>query len=203
MTRQPGKAVKMTTEITATPTRTVDGREVPAAGVWNLDPAHTSITFEGRHMMISKVRGSFGSAGGAVTVAEDPADSTVEVTIDIASVESGSDDRDNHLRSPDFFDVENYPHMTFRGAGLEANGEAYRLSGELTIKEVTRPVTLDFEFTGGVVDPYGNPRTAFSASTELDREDWDLTWNMALETGGVLVGKKIKIFIDIEATKSA
>ncbi len=193
----------MTTEAPTRPTRTVDGREVPAAGTWNLDPTHASITFESRHMMISKVRGSFGSAAGAIEVTEDPTDSTVQVTIDVASVESGTDDRDNHLRSPDFFDVENYPHMTFHGAGLKANGDAYRLSGELTIKDVSRPVTLDFEFTGGVMDPFGSERTAFSASTELDRDDWGLTWNMVLDTGGVLVGKKIKIFIDIEATKVA
>lgn len=193
----------MTTETPIAVTRTKDGREVPVVGRWDLDPTHASITFEGRHMMISKVRGSFGSAGGTIEVTEDPAEATVEVRIETASIESGFEDRDGHLRSPDFFDVENYPHMTFRGAGLEANGDAYRLNGELTIKDVTKPVVLDFEFSGGVIDPYGSPRIAFSASTELNREDWGLTWNMALEAGGVLVGKKIKIFIDVEAVKAS
>lgn len=190
----------MTTEAPAAATRIVDGREVPVAGTWNLDPTHTILTFEARHMMISKVRGSFGSATGTIEVADDPTESTVEVTIDAASVESGTEDRDNHLRSPDFFDVENYPEITFRGSGAEVAGDGYRLSAELTVKDVTRPITLDFEYTGGLVDPFGNARVAFSATTEVDREDWGLTWNMALETGGFLVGKKIKLFIDTEAT---
>jgi polyisoprenoid-binding protein YceI len=193
----------MTTEAPLAATRTKDGKEVPVVGRWDIDPTHASINFEGRHMMIAKVRGSFTNATGGIEVTEDPANSSVEVTIETASVESGTDDRDNHLRSPDFFDVENYPHMTFRASGLEPNGDAYRLNGELTIKDVTRPVVLDFEFNGGLVDPYGMSRIAFSASTELDREDWGLTWNMALETGGVLVGKKIKIFIDVEAVKAS
>lgn len=151
-------------------------------------------------MMISKVRGAFGSAAGTIEVAEDPTQSTVDVTVDAASVESGAEDRDNHLRSPDFFDVENHPEIVFKGAGVEATDDGYRINGELTVKDVTRPVTLDFEFTGGLVDPFGMVRAAFSATTEVDREDWDLTWNMALETGGFLVGHKIKLFIDTEAT---
>lgn len=180
-------------------TRTVDGRDVPVAGTWNIDPGHTTITFEGRHMMISKVRGSFGLTDGTITVAEDPLASGLEVVIDTASVASGSADRDGHLRSPDFFDVEAYPHMTFAGEGLEMTDDGYRMSGVLTIKDVSHPVELDFEFNGGVIDPSGAALVAFSASTTIDREDWGLTWNMALETGGVLVGKKIKISIDAEA----
>lgn len=190
----------MTTETPVSATRTVDGSEVPVAGTWNLDPTHTTITFEVRHMMISKVRGAFSLAAGTIEVAEDPTQSTVEVAIDAASVESGTEDRDNHLRSPEFFDVEAHPEIVFKSSGVEVKGDAYRLNGELTVKDVTRPVALDFEFNGGLVDPFGNPRVAFSATTELDREDWGLTWNMALETGGVLVGKKIKLFIDAEAT---
>lgn len=184
---------------TLTATRTVAGRDVPAAGTWNIDPSHTSITFEGRHMMISKVRGSLGLESGTIIVATSPLASSLEVVMDIASVESGSAERDDHLRSPDFFNVEAYPQMTFTGAGLEATDEGYRLSGELTIKDVSHPVELEIDFTGGVIDPWGNPRVAFSATTTLDREDWGLTWNMALEAGGVLVGKKIKISIDAEA----
>ena len=193
----------MTTEAPLMATRTVDGKEVPVAGTWNLDATHTTITFEVRHMMISKVRGSFGGSSGTIEVAEDPAKSTLEVTIDTASVESGTEDRDNDLRSPNFFDVENHPQMTFRSSGVETLGDGYRVDGELTIKGVTRSVALDFEFTGGLVDPYGMQRVAFSASTEIDREDWDLTYNMALETGGVMVGKQIKISIDTEAVKAS
>ncbi len=190
----------MTTETPVSATRTVDGSEVPVAGTWNLDPTHTTITFEVRHMMISKVRGAFPMATGTIDVADDPTQSTVEVKIDAASVESGTEDRDNHLRSPEFFDVETHPEIVFKSSGVEVTGDGYRLNGELTVKDVTRPVALDFEFNGGLVDPFGNARVAFSATTELDREDWGLTWNMALETGGVLVGKKIKLFIDTEAT---
>lgn len=190
----------MTTEAPASATRVVDGREVPVAGTWTLDPTHTILTFEARHMMISKVRGAFGSAAGTIEVAENPTQSTVDVTIDAASVESGTEDRDNHLRSPDFFDVENHPEIVFKGTGVEVTDDGYQINGELTVKDVTRPVTLDFEFTGGLIDPYGNARVAFSATTEVDREDWDLTWNMPLETGGFLVGKKIKLFVDTEAT---
>jgi polyisoprenoid-binding protein YceI len=180
-------------------TRRVAGRDVPAVGTWSLDPDHTTITFEVRHMMIAKVRGSFGSASGTIQVAEDPTESLVEVAIDVASVDSGTPDRDNHLRSPDFFDAESHPQMTFRSTGVDVTSDGYRMSGVLTIRDISHPVTLDFEFTGGLVDPYGNPRIAFSASFEADREDWGLTWNMALESGGVLVGKKIKVSIDAEA----
>lgn len=189
----------MTTEATLTPTRAVDGREVPAAGTWAFDPTHLSVTFEARHMMIAKVRGAFTVAGGTITVAEDPSKSSVEVSIETASIESGDDDRDAHLRSEDFLDVEKYPTMTYRGTNLQVVGDHYRLDGELTIKDVTRPVSLDLEFNGAIVDPWGSTRAAFSATSEIDRMDWDLTWNVPLETGGVLVGKTIKIIVDAEA----
>jgi len=189
----------MTTEAPISPTRIIEGREVPVQGLWNLDPTHLTLTFEVRHMMIAKVRGSFGGASGTIAVTEDPTQSSVNVAIDTASVESGTEDRDNHLRSPDFFDVESYPTMDFRSTGVEAVGDSYRLNGNLTIKDVTRPVALEFEFGGGLIDPYGNPRVAFSATFEADREDWGLTWNMALESGGFMVGKTIKVSIDTEA----
>jgi len=193
----------MTTESQLMATRTVNGREVPVTGTWNLDLTHTSITFEVRHMMISKVRGSFAAASGVVEITDEPAESSVEVAIDVTSVESGSEDRDNHLRSPDFFDVENHPEMTFRSTGVELTDDGYHLNGDLTVKDVTHPVVLDLEFTGGLIDPFGNQRVAFSASTEVDRADWGLIWNMALETGGVMVGKKIKLFIDTEAVRAS
>lgn len=189
----------MTTESTLTPTRVVDGREVPATGTWNLDPTHLSVTFEARHMMIAKVRGAFTASTGMITVADALGNSSVDVTIDIASLDSGDEGRDTHLLSEDFLDVEQYPTMTFTGNNLEVVGDRYRLDGELTIKDVTRPVSLDLEFTGAVIDPWGNARAAFAASTEIDRTDWGLTWNVPLETGGVLVSKMIKIVIDAEA----
>jgi len=183
-----------------TVTRTVQGHEVPIAGTWNLDPTHTSITFEVRHMMISKVRGSIQEASGTIEIGDAFADSRVEVTMETASVETGTPDRDTHLRSPDFFDVATYPHMSFRSTSIETTEDGFRINGELTVKDVTAPVILDAEFNGGIIDPYGNPRVAFSAAGEVDRTDWGLTWNMALETGGVLVGKKAKLIIDTEAT---
>ncbi len=192
----------MTTETERQVTRTVDGHLAPVAGTWVLDPTHTTLTFEVRHMMIAKVRGAFLQAEGKIVVPEDPRQTEVEVTVDTASVETGVADRDNHLRSADFFDVENYPKMIYRGKGVEITDDGYVLKGELTIRDVTRPVDLPFEFLGGIVDPYGNPRIAVSASTEIDRTDWNLTWNMALETGGVLLGPKVKIFVDTEATLS-
>ncbi|MCL1599472.1 MAG: YceI family protein [Actinomycetia bacterium] len=189
----------MTTETTLKAMRTVDGREVPAAGTWDFDPTHLSVTFEARHMMIAKVRGSFTAAEGTITVGDDPAGSSVEVSINTSSIESGSDERDAHLRSGDFLDVEKYPTMTYIGASLELVGDRYRLDGELTIKDVTRPVSLDLKFNGAIVDPWGNTRAAFSASSEIDRTEWDLTWNVPLETGGMLVGKTIKIVVEAEA----
>ncbi len=177
----------------------MDGREIPATGTWDLDPTHLSVTFEARHMMIAKVRGAFTASTGTISVEDTLAASSVDVTIDIASLDSGDEGRDTHLLSEDFLDVEQYPTMTFTGSNLEVVGDRYRLDGELTIKDVTRPVSLDLEFTGAVIDPWGNARAAFAASSEIDRTDWGLTWNVPLETGGVLVSKTIKIVIDAEA----
>jgi polyisoprenoid-binding protein YceI len=184
-------------------TRTVENRLVPAAGVWQMDPAHTSVEFVGRHLMVTKVRGSFSEVSGTITVGDDPLDSVVSVTIGTGSVSTGSQDRDGHLVSPDFFDVENYPEMSFVSTGVRANGDAWILDGDLTIKGVTRPVSLDFEFTGIVDDPWGNSKAGFSASTEILREEWDLNWNVALESGGVLVSKKIAIEIEVQAAQAS
>ncbi len=189
----------MTTE-TKQVTRTVDGHLAPVAGTWILDPAHTTLTFEARHMMIAKVRGAFQKAEGRIVVPDDPRQTEVEVVVETASVDTGVEDRDNHLRSADFFDVEQFPTMTFRGNGVSITDDGYVLRGTLTIRDVTRPLDLPFEFHGGIVDPYGNPRIAVSAQTEIDRTEWGLTWNMALEAGGVVIGPKVKIFVDAEAT---
>jgi polyisoprenoid-binding protein YceI len=149
--------------------------------------------------MVTKVRGRFGVSGGTVTIAENPLDSSVEATIDVASVNSGEAGRDEHLLSADFFDVEHYPTITFRSTKVVAASDGeYKLTGELTIKDVTRPVTLDLEYLGTVDSPFGDTRAGFSASTEISRKDWGLNWNVALEAGGVVVGDKIKLNIDAE-----
>jgi polyisoprenoid-binding protein YceI len=180
-------------------TRVIDGKQVPAVGVWTIDPTHTQAEFVARHLMVSKVRGGFADIAGSIVVAEDPKDSTVEVTIQMASVSSGTDDRDAHLKSEDFFDVEQYPTMTFTSTSVEPDGSSWKLTGDLTIKDVTRPVTLDFEFLGISADPWGNAKAAFSATAEVAREDWGLTWNVPLEGGGVLVSKHIKLEIEAQA----
>ncbi|MEA2645814.1 MAG: hypothetical protein QOE92_897 [Chloroflexota bacterium] len=170
----------------------------PATGTYALDMAHSTVGFEARHMVFTRVRGHFGEVEGGFVVAEDPDNSSVDVTIKAASIDSGVADRDVHLRSGDFLDVEKYPDIRFRSTGVNIAGPTNgTLSGELTIRDITRPVVLDVEYLGGGVDPYGREKAALSASTEIDREDWGLTWNVALETGGVLVSKKIKIDIEV------
>lgn len=170
-----------------------------STGTWTIDPTHTEVGFVARHLMVSKVRGSFPEVSGTVVVADDLAASSAEVVIKTASVSTGTADRDGHLRSGDFFDSETYPDMTFRSTSFD--GET--LQGELTIKDVTKPVTLDVDFGGVATDPWGNEKAAFEASTEIDRTDWGLTWNAALEKGGVLVSEKIKIVIDVQLAKQA
>lgn len=181
-------------------TRTVDGVTVPSVGLWNLDPAHTSAEFVARHLMVTKVRGGFGSIAGSINVAESPADSAVEVVVQTTSVSTGAEDRDAHIKGEDFFDVDNYPEMKFVSTDIQPVGSSWKVAGDLTIKDVTRPVTLDMEFVGVIDDTWGNSKAAFSATTEIEREDWGLTWNVALEAGGVLVSKKITIEIEVQAS---
>ena len=181
------------------PPHTIDGREVPAVGTWTIDPTHTQAEFVARHLMVSKVRGGFATIDGSIVVAEDPSDSTVEIVIDASSVSSGTTDRDAHLTSEDFFDVATYPQIRFVSTSVEPNGSDWRLLGDLTIKDVTKPITLDFSFLGIINDPWGNPKAVFSASTQVEREDWGLTWNVPLEGGGVLVSKTIKLEIEAQA----
>jgi polyisoprenoid-binding protein YceI len=187
----------------ATATRDFQGVKIPAPGTFTLDPLHTRVGFVARHLMVSKVRGAFTTVKGTITVAEDPLQSSVAVEIDAASIDSGVADRDNHLRSPDFLDVEVHPVLTFRSTGvLESNGNKFRLVGDLTIRDVTRPVDLDVEFEGVAKSPWGQEVIGFSATTEIDREEFGITWNQALETGGVLVGRKVKIEISAEAVRN-
>ncbi|HEY8547084.1 MAG TPA: YceI family protein [Acidimicrobiales bacterium] len=184
----------------ATRTRTVDGEIVPTPGVFALDPVHTHIGFSVRHMMIAKVRGRFSAFNGTVTIGEEPSDAQVAVEVDLASVDTKHPERDAHLRSPDFFDVERYPTMTFTSTRVTTNiaGDCFRLDGDLTLHGVTHPIALDVMFDGVGVDAYGGQRMGFSASGQIDREAFGLTWNETLETGGVLVGKLVRIDIEAE-----
>lgn len=187
-----------------TEVRTIQGIEIPEPGDWQLDPAHTSVDFTARHLMVSKVRGQFHGVSGTIHISEDPLGSWAEVTVDPASVDSGDEKRDAHLRSPDFLDVEQYPEINFHSTRLEGNSPGgFRLEGDLTVHGVTRPVTLDVEYLGWTSDPWGGRRAGFSAKTEVDREEFGLTWNVALEAGGVLVGKKVTLEFEIEAVKQS
>ena len=182
-------------------TRTTDGSKiVPTEGTWQIDPAHSSVEFLARHLMVTKVRGSFPDVTGTIDVAGNPLDRSVSVTIATGSVSTGAPDRDGHLTSPDFFDVAAYPEMKFVSTGIVASGDAWVLNGDLTIKGITKPVAIDFRFEGLVDDPWGNSKAAFSGRTEILREEWGLTWNVALESGGVLVSKRITIEIEVQAT---
>lgn len=179
-------------------TRTIHGVELPAAGTWTIDPGHAEIGFVGRHFGLTKVRGRFTGVQGTIVLADDIASSTVEVVIDMASVSSGDQGRDDHLRSSDFFDVEHYPTATFRATDVEASGATGTIAGELTIKDVTRPITLEVDYLGHALDPWGGERTMFSAAATIDRERWGLTWNVLLEAGGLLVSKEIRLEIEVE-----
>ena len=179
-------------------TRLVGGTELPIPGRWQIDPGHTELAFVGRHFMLTKVRGRFTGVSGAIQVAEEAGDSTAEVTIDMASVDSGSQARDEHLRSADFFDAAHHPQATFSGHAADWQGSRGLLVGELRLRGITRPVTLQAEYLGYAADPWGGHRAVFTASGILNREDWDLTWNMPID-GGLLVSKEIRIEIDLEA----
>ena len=173
-------------------------------GDYTIDPAHSRIGFAVRHAMVTNVRGEFAEYEGKLHLdGTDPAKATAELVIKVASVDTKQQQRDEHLRTGDFFAAETYPEITFRSASAEQVGDdTYRLHGELTIKGVTRPVSLDLEFTGSATDPYGANRVGFEGGTTIDRTDWGLTYNAALETGGVLIGEKVKLVLDVSAVKS-
>jgi len=179
--------------------RLVDGTELPAAGRWEIDPGHTEVAFTGRHFMVTRIRGRFTRVAGIITVAAEPNDSGVEVVIDMTSVESGNPTRDAHLRSEDLFDVDRYPDATFRSGTIDWDGGSGVVHGDLTIHGVTRRVPLAVTFDGHVRDPWGGDRAVFSARTRINREDFGITWNMPLETGGLLVSKDVSIEISTEA----
>ena len=174
-------------------------------GTWTIDSSHTEVGFVVRHMMVSKVKGRFSKVEGTITVAENVLESSVQATVPAASIDTRDENRDNHLRSADFFDAETYPELTFVSTGIRADGDDFLLDGDLTIKGVTRPVTFELEYNGAAANPLANgaPAAGFSAETEISRKDFGLEWNVALETGGVLVGDKVKLVLEIEAGKSA
>jgi polyisoprenoid-binding protein YceI len=184
---------------TAAPTRSINGVVVPAVGIWDLDPGHADVAFIGRHFMLTKVRGRFTDVRGSIAIAEEVSESRVEVVIGMASVDSGSKVRDDHLRSADLFDVETFPQATFRSVSIDWRGGDAVVQGDLTIHGVTRRVSLDVSFVGYARDAGGGDRVVFSASTRVNREDFGVSWNMTLETGGLLVSKEIEITIEVEA----
>ena len=172
-------------------------------GVWTLDMSHSEIGFTVRHAGISKVRGRFTDASAEARVGESLADASLHATVKTASFESGDANRVAHVKGPDFFDVEEFPEMKFRATGVEGDGEDYTLTGDLTIRGITKPVELEVEFTGVAVDPFGATRAGFSAETDISRKEFGLTWNAALEAGGLLVSDKVKINVDAALVKQA
>lgn len=173
------------------------------SGEYALDPSHTEIGFAARHAMVTKVRGSFTDFAGTAATGANVADAKIDVTIQTASVSTGSADRDTHLRSGDFFDVETYPTIGFKSTKVTAVGtDVLHVVGELTIKDVTRPVAIDFEFEGVATDPFGNERVGLSGEVVVNRKDFGLVWNAALETGGVLVSEQVTLTFEVSAIKS-
>ena len=187
------------TDFDTAPTAAIDD----LTGDYSIDVAHTRIGFTARHAMVTSVRGSFQDFEGSAHLdATDPTKSSAKLAIKVASITTGQEQRDAHLRSPDFFDVETYPEITFVSTSAEQlDDDTYRLSGDLTVKDVTRPVSIDFTFNGTAKDPYGNLRAGFEGQASLNRKEWGLTWNTALETGGFLVSDKVKLEFDVSAVK--
>ena len=172
---------------------------------WEIDPAHTMVEFGVRHMLVSTVKGRFTKFSGTIHMDEDnPTQSRVEASIDVSSIDTGDEQRDAHLRSPDFFDVARFPNITFKSRRIEGlEGDAYRVVGDLTIRDVTREVVLDVTYAGKAKDPWGNLRAGFTAETTINRKDFGLTWNVPLEAGGWLVGDKVRIMLEVQAVQKA
>ncbi len=168
-----------------------------AEGTWAIDPSHSEVGFSVRHLMVSKVRGALSGVAGTITVGE--AEVAVAATIDAATIDTRDANRDGHIKSADFFDVENHPTWTFASTGFQAKGNDITLTGDLTLRGVTKPVVLDVEFVGVNTDPWGNTKAGFEAKGELNRKDFGVEWNAPLETGGVLVGETVKLELNIQA----
>ncbi len=184
---------------------TASVQTAPATGAktqWKLDPTHTAVEFSAKHLMITTVKGRITDIDGSIyTDEKNPRNSTVEATLKAASIDTRTDQRDQHLRSGDFLDVEKFPEIKFRSTRIEGDRDEFKLTGDLTIRDVTRPITLDVRFEGQTKDPWGGERVGFSATGKIDRRDFGLVWNQLLETGGVAVGNDIKIGLEIEAVK--
>jgi polyisoprenoid-binding protein YceI len=195
----------------ATPAATPAAAAAPAgdlaalSGEYTVDPAHTTLGFVARHAMVTNVKGSFTDFTGSLHLdGSDPSRSTASFDVKMESIDTGNADRDGHLKSADFFKIDEFPTMTFRSTSVESlGGEDYRVTGDLSLLGTTKPITLDLEFNGSATDPFGNERVGFEGKTSILRSEWGLTWNAALETGGVLVSDKIKLNFDISAIKSA
>lgn len=187
----------------ATAVRTVDGVTVPAAGTYDIDASHSVVEFVVRHLGLAKVRGRFNEFAGTIVVAENIEDSRVDVVIQSATIDTRDAGRDEHLRSPDFLDAPNHPTVEFHSTEVRREGGDWVVAGDLTVAGQSRPVTLAVDFEGSVTDPWGGARVGFAAETKINREDFGLTWNQALETGGWLVGKDVKIELGVEAVKQA
>jgi polyisoprenoid-binding protein YceI len=180
------------------------GTDVPAPGTYVLDPSHTTVGFVARHLMVTKVRGRFEEFEGSITVGDDPLASSAQAAISTASLTTGSADRDGHVKSDDFLAVETFPTMRFASRRVShVAGDRFTVVGDLTVKDVTREVVLQVTIDGVARDPWGGERLAVTASTEIDREDFGITWNVALESGGVLVSKKVRIEIEAQAVRQA
>jgi polyisoprenoid-binding protein YceI len=189
--------------MTATDTSTLTGIPGYVAGTWSIDPVHSDVGFTARHMMVSKVRGKFRTFSGELVTGDNPLDSSVTAEIDLSSIDTGSDQRDAHIRSADFFEVETYPTMTYRSTGVRANRGDYILDGELTLKGVTKEVPLALELNGFGPDPYGGTRAGFTATGEINRRDFGVNFTAVMETGGAVVSDKITIHLEIEAVLQA
>jgi polyisoprenoid-binding protein YceI len=177
-------------------TATTTTRPEIAPGTWTLDKAHTRIEFLAKHLMVTKVRGHFAEYDAVIQIAPDLAESRLEITFQADSITTGADERDAHLRSADFLDAANHPVLTFTSTDLERDGDEWKMTGDLTIRGTTRPIVVTAEYEGSAVDPWGREHIGFSATTRFDREDWGLTWNAALEGGGWLVSKDVRVEIE-------
>ena len=178
------------------------GGKAAGTSTWNIDGAHSIVEFAVKHMMVSTVKGRFKDVKGTVHIDEsDPARSRVEAAVDVASVDTGAEQRDEHLRSDDFFNAAEYPQITFRSTGVSGAGEDWKVEGDLTIRDVTRPVVLDLEFEGRGPDAYGGERAGFTATTKINRRDFGVNWNGLIEAGGVVVSDTVKISLHIQAVR--
>ena len=192
----------MTDTITPASTRAVNGLTLPSTGTFVLDKSHTEVGFIARHLMVSKVRGRFTDFEGTIVVADDPSESSVEVIIQAASINTNDENRDKHVRTNDFLSTDEFPALTFRSTKVElSSGGDWKVNGDLTVRGVTRPIVLDVQFEGVIQDPWGNQRLGFAATGEIDRNDFGVSFNADLETGGFVVSPKIKLEIEAEAVR--